>query len=208
MYDLKDILRHTSFSYSFFRKCLLQLGNILEPYIQRGEHNKLLFDSNSLVILDKIKQLKDQNLSLAEIRKRLEKDLPNLGQTRSTNVEQTLLQTSDNQPLLEKVFQLYQEVNDEKEKRIREQEEKERIIQAKEQVVRELESKNRELQGALKLLPDGKTPEQIRADYQNRQERKIQIAHVLGELKNTGILNFRKRRLLLAELEKLTLPPV
>lgn len=196
MININELSTRTGFSVVFIRKCLDKLGDILLPHTQHGEFNRLLFDNNAIVLFDKIKQLKEDGLSLPEIRRKLEKDLGTNSQTGSEKSEQTLEQGDTNSVTLQKFLDLHLQVNEEKDKRIKEQKEASEII-------RELEKKNEQLSWTMKLLPEGKTPEQLKAEWEVDQKRKQEVAMIIGEMKNLSVIQFIKRKKLLARLEEL-----
>jgi len=61
------------------------------------------------------------------------------------------------------------------------------------------------VQGTLKLLPHGKTPEQIREEWEQQQKKKQEIARITTELKNINLnlFSFWKRKKLIKKLEEL-----
>ena len=67
MLTLNEVSKKTGLSQNFIRLCKNKLGDILNPYIFRGDKNKLLFDDSSIIIFDKIRKLKDDGLSISEI---------------------------------------------------------------------------------------------------------------------------------------------
>ncbi|MFC1827059.1 MerR family transcriptional regulator, partial [Thermodesulfobacteriota bacterium] len=67
MLTLSEISKKTGLSQNFIRLCKAKLGDILTPYIYRGEKNKLLFDESAVMLFDKVRSLKDEGLSLADI---------------------------------------------------------------------------------------------------------------------------------------------
>ncbi len=68
---IDDVSKSTGLSKPFINKCLREMKDIFLPYMSKGENNCNLFDSNSLVIFDQIKQDKDKRLSLSQIKKHL-----------------------------------------------------------------------------------------------------------------------------------------
>ena len=66
--------------------------------------------------------------------------------------------------------------------------------------IKELEKINLELKTALKSLPYGRTPEQIRNDYEMHHQNKKENMRLLIELKNTGALSLIKKRRIIKEL--------
>lgn len=199
MININELSKRTGFSVVFIRKCLDKLGDILAPYTQRGEFNRILFDSNAIVIFDQIKQFKEDGLAIPEIRRKLERDLSTNTETaKSTGVksEQTDEQSGEGGDMLNRLLQLHQRMNEEKEKRIQERD------QAA-QVIRELEKQNQHLSLTLKLLPEGKSPEELKAEWEEDQKRRREVAMIVGELKTLGVLQFIKRNRLMKRLEEL-----
>jgi len=70
----------------------------------------------------------------------------------------------------------------------------------REKRIKELEKANQEMKTDLKSLPYGRTPEQIRADYESHQQLKKEKMRLLIELKNTGCFSFLKRRRIIKDL--------
>jgi len=62
------------------------------------------------------------------------------------------------------------------------------------------------LKNSMKLLTDGRNPEQVKKDWQDEQKRLIQIQEKFLELQSLGFMQWRKQRQLLKELAKLTKP--
>lgn len=191
MLSINELSQKTGLKVSFIRKCLNQMKPILSSYLQRGRDNMLLFDSNAVVIFDKIQQLKQQNLTLPEIGKQLKNIQLQTKQSNQTNGSEVLQTASkaqvnyEDSKLFNKLFEVLKQSEE------------------KSQRILELERINQGLQGTLKLLPEGKTPEQIREKWEQEQKRKQDIVRITTELKNISILSFRKRKRLIKKLEEL-----
>ncbi len=67
MLTLNEVSKKTGLSQNFIRLCKTKLGDILNPYLYRGDKNKLLFDDSCIMVFDKIKKLKDDGLSISDI---------------------------------------------------------------------------------------------------------------------------------------------
>lgn len=67
MLTLHEVSKKTGLSQNFIRLTKTKLGDILTPYIYRGDKNKLLFDESVILLFDRINTLKDEGLSLADI---------------------------------------------------------------------------------------------------------------------------------------------
>jgi hypothetical protein len=181
MLTLDELSKDTGLSLPFLRKCLNQYREIFKSYIKRGDKNSLLFDNNGVMFFRKISQLKQEGLGLQEIARYLKNEQEKITEQTSnkdiTNIEQTDI-------LLERLLQ-------EKDARRKDAEEyNKRII--------ELEKLNAQLQLNLKLLTDGKTPEQIKTEHDEKQKEKFRI---IAEYQNTSIFKFRKRKALLKKIE-------
>lgn len=67
MLTLKELSSQTGLTENVIRKHMRLLGSILKPYIKRGGSNKLLFDSNCVVVFNEIKKLKVEGKTAKEI---------------------------------------------------------------------------------------------------------------------------------------------
>ena len=67
MLTLKEISKQTGLSPNFIRLCKTKLNDILNPYIHRGNKNKLLFDESAVMLFDKIRNLKEEGLYISDI---------------------------------------------------------------------------------------------------------------------------------------------
>jgi hypothetical protein len=72
---INDIIDYTGLKYEYIIKCTKELDGVLKPYIQRGDKNSLIFDSNALKIFDRVKQLKEGKQSITSIKVQLESEL-------------------------------------------------------------------------------------------------------------------------------------
>ena len=75
MYTIEQIVDHTGLKLKFVRKCVNRFKPFLEPYMQRGDNNRILFNSSGLMVFDQIKQLKEQALTLPKIEQNLKSTL-------------------------------------------------------------------------------------------------------------------------------------
>ncbi len=71
MYKIKDIVEKTGLKDSFVRRCVREMQDIFDPYVERGAKNSFIFDSNVIPIFKKIEQDKENGLSLLSIKKNL-----------------------------------------------------------------------------------------------------------------------------------------
>ena len=66
MLTLNEVSKKTGLSQNFIRLCKTKLGDILNPYVFRGDKNRILFDDSAIMIFDKIRKLKDEGLSISD----------------------------------------------------------------------------------------------------------------------------------------------
>ena len=75
MLTINELSKRTGLSVDYIRSCQKQMGDILTPYIHQGSMNQCWFDRRGVVIFEKIKQLKDQGLSLPDIAVGFQKEI-------------------------------------------------------------------------------------------------------------------------------------
>ena len=204
MFTINELSKRTGLNVNFIRKCQNRLKDVLDDFIKRGDKNRILFSDSAIVIFDRIKGYKNDGLSIPEIGKRLRQSLEKgaeTGQTGSSNTAQTAGKTiqaypnNDMKGILDNLIQNFDRILEEKEKHFRE-------LQEKDSQINELEKANQTLLDNLKLLPEGKTPEQIKADWENQHKKIQEKRRIIDEIRKTGIFSIRKRRKLLSELER------
>ena len=103
---------------------------------------------------------------------------------------------NQNSILLEKLLQAHQTIAEEKEKRLQQ-------LTEKDQTILDLETKKQTLENSLKLLPEGKSPEQLRREWEENYKIEKEKIKIVTEVRATGSLRFRKRKKLLNRLEEL-----
>jgi len=211
MFDIKSLADRVGLEVGFVRRVVKAINPLLAPHMTRGDSNALLFDSSALPIFERVSQLKKDGLILPEIEKRLASDFANPS-SQDSKPSETPSKSSQSEEgrgvpidsllardLFETNRQLQRQLLEEKEARRRESEEKAvRIL--------ELAQQNATFQTALKLLPEGKSPEQVRADWEAERDRKLERGRIIIELRSLGSFSFRKRKRLLARLEELEGP--
>jgi DNA-binding transcriptional MerR regulator len=197
MYSIKELAKRTNLDISFIRKCKNTFKQIIDPHIQRGEKNKLLFTDNALIIYDRIAQMKSEGLSIPEIQKQFKQDFKTVQTDISKDVQAT--QTMDKE-LLDKIFELQKQLSEEQAKRYVE-------CKEKDQHIVELENLSTHLKSQLLYLTDGRTPEEVKQQWQQEQMDKQRIAWVLKELESLegifSVVNYFKRKKLYKELQGL-----
>jgi DNA-binding transcriptional MerR regulator len=78
MIDINDIIKATGLQRPFIYRCLREMKEILNPYISTGKNNRKLFNEEILIFFDRIKQDKEQGITIPTIRKKLLNDLDQL----------------------------------------------------------------------------------------------------------------------------------
>ena len=169
-HTIKDIEKKTGLNVSFIRRCLTHMKEIFDPCTAKGgNNNAIMFDDNALVIFDRIKQLKsNDSLTLPEIKQRLTDTLSEVNKIN----EQTLTNETINviKPYEhEFIKELYERLLEEKDKSHQTE------IKAHKTMIDALQSK-------LKLLTDGRDPEEIKREAEHRAQEKKEIFSRLGEL--------------------------
>lgn len=94
--DIAEIKKITGLKEPFIRKCLKEMGEILDPHVSRGTHNSLVFSDSARIIFDNIKQLKEQGNSLPVIKSKLFKQEGQTGEDGSKTVSPPDSQTYSN----------------------------------------------------------------------------------------------------------------
>ena len=177
---------------AFIRRCVTKHNNLFKRYISRGDNNSLLFNSEGLEQFKRVNELKQSGRALPEIAKYLDEQ-----ESKARERGQEREQMEQDTQWLEKYIA-------EKERRIKEMEcYNERIIA--------LEKLTAKLQSDLKLLPGGKTPEEIRVDWEREQtkakeslEKENKRLKLMSEYENTSLFRFKKRKKIWDEIKSFT----
>jgi DNA-binding transcriptional MerR regulator len=193
MFTIDYIAKDMGFTIPFVRKCLKQMDAVFKNCYKKGEFNRIYFNQNGYVIFDQIKQLRATGLKIEAIKTHLENQLKH-SQTPSftdINTEQTAVnQIPYDLNIINKLFE-------EKEARLKDKEESQERI-------RELEQLAEHLQGKLLYLTDGRTPEEVKQQWQLDKARISAILKELEELDGMfSNLKYMKRKKLYKELQGL-----
>jgi hypothetical protein len=202
MLTLKELSGQTGLTENSIRKFLRLFGAFLKPYIKRGVSNKLLFDPNCVVIFSEVKRLRDEGKIAKEIIAALKKAPPSSSEPsgheliyQKIRAEQTD-KTGQSDVYKRNLHELYQKLLEEKEKRIQERDERDtRIVR--------LEIQNVKMQEAMKLLPDGKKPAQIRKEWNLARKKAQAAAGIIADIKRLSFFRFLKRKKHLDKLQEL-----
>ena len=175
MYTIADIVKITGLKEKFIRNCVENLKNdVLKDSIKRGNKNSLLFDSNALTIFDFIKQKYESGYSISTIKQELLEG--NLGKTES--------ETEVNLPPPDSLVSLVNELktlNNTVLKAKDEMLEKEREIFVKEKQIIEQSHLITHLKDNLKLITDGRSPEEVREE---QIKKELELKRHQEELSN------------------------
>ncbi|WP_084511696.1 MerR family transcriptional regulator [Desulfatibacillum aliphaticivorans] len=211
MFTIEEVQERTGLDISVLRKYIQKLKPYLNPYIRRGESNRLLFDPSSIIIWDKIKQLKEEGYTLPTIKQALEsiqKGRADGGQSGESASNESIakglkpVSKPDNidVALLNELKEALKDVALEKEKRLAE----------KDEIIR-IQKELNEASKILLALPEGKSPEDIKKDLAakdqaikkawGRAEEALKIAQEMSQA--TGIFNRGKRKRLKRRLDEL-----
>ena len=172
------------------------LRDILAPHITRGENNALLFNESALVVFDRVKQLKEDDLTIPEIRKRLGyRYAGKQGDESEGTSGQGLVEFSD------KVVKDDAEISiSEFYERLLEEKEKTHLAELEARGYRvQLETKQAQidaLQSKLQLLTDGRDPEEIKRSEEEKRRQKVDILNRLEELEGRWFKGSERKELI------------
>jgi len=236
MLTIKELSHQTGLTPAFIRKCLHQLSDLFQNSLQYGQHNTTLIDNNGVAMFREIQLLKEQNKTVPEIRAYLEQNPYPAIQTNTLlpmqrEKQEQWKQDHPDMPVqeyIDKIFELQAARLDDKDTYIRE-------LQDREQQIQDLIRKNDALEGQMKMLPGGKSPAEVRqeydaqiqatrdaeqryqdlqreTDFQQREQQREQEYHrreqqrLLAELKATPFYQGKKRKKIIAQLEEVLSP--
>ncbi len=193
MLDINEVSTATGLTVNLIRKYINRSNNLLSPYLKRGEFNRLLFDSDCVAILSRINHLRGEGIGYSEIVKQLSKELNRDEESNETSSEtiqsnhlnksQTPIhpaQTNSNDLVLNLNKQIEEKNNQIAEITKKREDELKKNSDLKDEIVG-LNFENTSLKGDIKLLPLGKSPKEIRADYEKRIEEEREIARIEKE---------------------------
>lgn len=160
LYNFEDVEKKTNLKPDFIRRCIRFFKDELSPHTIKTDNNTLSFNSNALEIFDKISQYKTQKFTLPSIKEKLQ--LPTKEESKTyTNSNITLPNdTKDNfiEPLFNEIkayrndlVTTHQELTNAYKTLI----EKEKVIEVQKY--------------QLKLLTDGRSPEEVKTDFINKE---------------------------------------
>lgn len=204
-HTLEDIQARTGLSSHFINRCSSKISDLLDPFRQYGDNNRLFYDDNGLMVFDYIGQLKREGKTIPEIRAALEQQLQDRVQS-GRKTPQSRLQNSDAEEgrgeappagdqaqLLSALRDAYQQLGVAKDD----------VIAAKDETISSLRQN-------LQLLTDGRDPETVRQEHERNRKRAAEQEQELKRLRREQEHRAaetrrrrQKRRQLLDELQAL-----
>ena len=168
---INDIIDYTGLKYEYIIKCTKELDGVLKPYIQRGDKNSLIFDSNALKIFDRVKQLKEGKQSITSIKVQLESEL-NKTPKDTQNSTSNLINDTQNMQESELTKLLINKLEEANKKSF---ESLEKVLQGKDEVIAVQRRENQELKNQILLITAGKTPEEVRAEQHIKEQEVFRL---------------------------------
>lgn len=162
-HTIQDLESITGVQRKYIDRCY-EIMPWLDAYRRKSpETNKYFYDSGAIETFHKVKELKDQGLDRQQIKQRLEEmGVGSREETRGEGMDEqgsasgshptNALQSAVIDPILSEVKSLYERMLTEKDKRIEQEQETTEAIRGQMRM----------------LLPDGKKPEQIRAELEEK----------------------------------------
>ena len=183
-YTTKQIIDRFHFTQNFLQRCINRLHPILEKHIIRGNNNSRLYDTEAINIFDIIYQKKNEGMSIPEIENFILQGQENI-KNHTDNPDETIKNRINTDELVKSLEKHHQQE-----------------ILLHEQI-RELEKQKLSLENGLKLLTDGKSPFEVKQEWEQEQRRLIRIELLFKEIKSLSITQFLKRKKLYKELDEL-----
>lgn len=84
MHSIEDLVRYLGLSEYQIRARLREIGAVLEDHIYRGKKNRILIDDTGLKILERLRQLENEGLSVADSVQKIKEEMAELA---SINVQ-------------------------------------------------------------------------------------------------------------------------
>jgi len=168
---INDVIDYTGLKYEYVIKCIKELDKILKPYIQRGDKNSLIFDSNALKIFDRVKQLKEGKQSISSIKVQLESELNKTPQDAQNSIS-NLIKDTQNMQESELTKLLINKLEESNKKNF---EALEKNLQSKDQVIEVQKRENQELKNQILFITDGRTYDEIRLEQQNKEQELFRL---------------------------------
>ena len=158
-----DIEEATGLSRRYIDKAYSQLSDVLKPHRIKGDYNRVLYDDSALVIFQRVAQLRAEEKHLPEISGIINGEYESASKPGGeTHANPVVKRESDGQASLDE-FQLLEELKAAHRREVLAVEQSKReALGLKDQVIETVRDQ-------MKMLTEGKTPEQFRAE-QAQQE--------------------------------------
>lgn len=175
-YSLRDIQKHTGLKYDFLRRIVKEIPELADAYAVKGLNNALMFNTNGLACFREVAQMKEAGYTLPSIRSQVLSALPK----QSANLPNQSSEPQHNQgtqPGDNVLIRLLEAAHkSERESFHIALSEKEKMISQQQQTIQALES-------GLKLLTDGRSPEEVRQEQQKQANELFHMKALLQEQK-------------------------
>lgn len=204
MLTIKNISEQFGLPEKFLRRCIKALEEELQPFMKRGGYNAIQFTTASTGIFEQIKIHKGNNLSIPEIVKEIQKNLPSssskkLGKRDEQTIENDTQnigkqggQTIENysqQDLINRLLEAEKEKYNAK-------------LEVSQMEKTELENRLTRYENDIKLLTDGSTTD-MKEFLKNRAEIEVERKNIVDELEKSSFWEFRKKKKLLSKLKNI-----
>ena len=169
--EVKDIQERFNLSRNYISDCLRVLDPIFEGHYSRGANNRIIFDDSAFKIFERISNIKSLGKTLPQIKKTLEAELGNRGK-RPGNEDETRPTTPGNEggnATADKLLNALTESH-------------KSALNAKEETIKAQKETIQSLHKELLSLPDGRTPKEIREEWNKQREHAQLRVDLFGEL--------------------------
>ncbi|PIQ27239.1 hypothetical protein COW36_24970 [bacterium (Candidatus Blackallbacteria) CG17_big_fil_post_rev_8_21_14_2_50_48_46] len=206
-YSLRDIQKETGLKYDFLRRIVKEIPELADAHAVKGMNNALFFDTNGLICFREIGKMKELGYTVPTIKEQILTSLPNqVKKLQNPPTERQPNTDTQGEHVLLKLLETAQ---------ANERENYKLTLAAKDALIEQQERTIRALDSGLKLLTDGRSPEDVRRDIQEkerelaalrlttlkREEQGREYRRLLQELSKLRWYQSKKRRLLLSQLQ-------
>lgn len=166
-FDLPSIEKETGLNENFLRRIIKDLPEIVEAYGQKKAHNKIFFSDNGLQLFINAGHLKRDGVTLPNIISSLKQGLPNKVKEGAKLAAEP--QSNENQFSYLTMFESIVKTSQDQSERAFEA-----ALKSREELINQQKSHIEDLRGSLRLLTDGRSPEEINREKEEQQRRIIQ----------------------------------
>jgi len=169
--EVKHIKERFNLSRNYISDCLRVLDPIFEGHYSRGANNRIIFDDSAFKIFERISNIKSLGKTLPQIKKTLEAELGNRGK-QPGNEDETRPTTPGNEggnATADKLLNALTESH-------------KSALNAKEETIKAQKETIQSLHKELLSLPDGRTPKEIREEWNKQREHTEHRRKLIKEL--------------------------